>query len=225
MSDEVQQFYDKWSDIYDAFSSNPLVQKWRKKSIDDLDLSEDATVVDVGCGTGANLPILQKAVPYGQVFCLDISKGSLMKVEKRVEDNNYQNVQPVRGDGARIPIKDIDCIYASFSVGMFPNSRQTVEHWIECVGNGGKIGMLNTVKSHEQGTGALVNKPIQVFTGLTTPNTSIDEKLELSYSGNALDSLDRKIRMAEETLEENSSETARDSFFRGSVSSIAVEIE
>lgn len=225
MSDEVQQFYDKWSDIYDAFSSNPLVQKWRKESINDLNLSRDATVVDVGCGTGANLPILQQAVPDGQVFCLDISKGSLMKVKKRVENNNYQNVQPVRGDGERIPIKDIDAIYASFSVGMFPNSQRTVEHWIDCVGNGGKIGMLNVVKSHKQGTGALVNKPIQVFTGLTTPNTSIDDKLELSYSGDALDNLDRKIRIAQETLQENSSETRRDSFFGGSVSSIAAEIE
>lgn len=224
MSDEVKEFYDNWSDIYDAFSSNPLVQEWRKESIDDLNLSKDATVVDVGCGTGANVPILQQAVPNGRVICLDISEGSLMKVRERVEDNGYQNVHPVRGDGAKIPIKDIDAIYASFSVGMFPRSQRAINHWIDSVGAGGKIGMLNVVKSQKQGLGTLLNKPIQVFTGVTTPNASINEKLELSYSGNALDSLDRKVRKAQRTLEENSSKTITDSFFGGSVSSITVEV-
>lgn len=224
MSDDVQKFYDKWSDIYDIFSSNPLVQDWRESSIRDLQLDGDETVVDVGCGTGANTPILQDEVPEGRVVCLDISQGSLQKVMERIESNNYSNVDTLRADGQRIPLSDVDVVYASFSVGMFPNAQKTVSHWIDTVGVGGKIGMLNVVKSHKEGISSLVNKPIQVFTGMTTP-TSIEDKMRLSYSGDALDSLDRKVRNAQENISKNGNQINREDFFGGCVSSISVQIE
>jgi ubiquinone/menaquinone biosynthesis C-methylase UbiE len=224
MSDDVQEFYDKWSDIYDVFSSNPLVQDWRKSSIRNLQLKGDETVVDVGCGTGANTPILQKEVPDGRVVCLDISQDSLRKVMERIESNNYSNVDTLMADGQRIPLSDVDVIYASFSVGMFPNAQKTVNHWIDIVGVGGKIGMLNVVKNNKGGISSLVNKPVQVFTGMTTP-ASIEDKLRLSYSGDALDSLDRKVRNAQNKISKNGGVIDREDFFGGCVSSISIQIE
>lgn len=223
MSNGVQDFYDRWSNIYDKFSSNRFVQEWRNDSIQSLGFSGGETVVDVGCGTGANIPIFEEQIDEnGDIVCVDISEDSLKSVRERVSKSSYDNVHPVRADGKRLPVDKPDVLYASFSVGMFPDSRGVVQNWIDILDEGDKIGLLNVVKSTEND---LMNKPIQVFTGLTLAGASLDEKVENSISGNAFESLDNKVRNVHELLREECVIIEEQSFFNGSVYSITAQVQ
>ncbi|MCG6970554.1 MAG: methyltransferase domain-containing protein [Gammaproteobacteria bacterium] len=50
-----------------------------------MQLAPGGTVVDLGCGTGLNFPLLQQAVgPVGRVISVDLSAEMLARAGKRV---------------------------------------------------------------------------------------------------------------------------------------------
>jgi demethylmenaquinone methyltransferase/2-methoxy-6-polyprenyl-1,4-benzoquinol methylase len=66
-----------------------------------LKLRPGDTVVEVGCGTGLNFELLQKAVgPSGKIVGIDISEGMLERARAVVRDRGWQNVELVSGSGS-----------------------------------------------------------------------------------------------------------------------------
>ncbi|HSM29651.1 MAG TPA: class I SAM-dependent methyltransferase, partial [Woeseiaceae bacterium] len=54
------------------------------------------TVVEIGCGTGMNFPLLQAQIgSSGKIIGVDISKEMLKRAEKRVRDADWDNVELV----------------------------------------------------------------------------------------------------------------------------------
>ena len=73
--------------------------------------SKAPRLVDIGCGTGANLPMLRDSVgPGGSVVGLDFSPLAL--AHARAELGNVQNLALLQGDAMRLPLRDAsaDCV-------------------------------------------------------------------------------------------------------------------
>lgn len=223
MSDSVENFYNRWKKPYDLFSSNTVVNKWRKCSIESMRLNEGDTVVDIGCGTGANVPFLYEEVgEEGDVVCLDIAEEPLQMVQKKSQEMNMDNIHTIRADAKRIPIDDADAYFASFSIGMLSNTESIVKDWCSELDKGSKVCFLNVVKSEENV--GIINKPLQVFTGMTVP-TDLQNKIDLSLSGDALDDLDEKIRNSHNYLKDNHNLIEEEYRFGGGITWISAEIQ
>ena len=74
---EVQQAYSKTAAGYDSsvktftlFSRLGFnIPAWRAEAVHRLALQPGAAVVDIGCGTGLNFPLLQEAIgPAGKII-------------------------------------------------------------------------------------------------------------------------------------------------------------
>jgi ubiquinone/menaquinone biosynthesis C-methylase UbiE len=66
---------------------------FRQKAVERLRLRPGDRVLEIGCGTGRNLPYLRAAVATtGFVYGIDISAGMLAKARALCSDNNWQNV-------------------------------------------------------------------------------------------------------------------------------------
>lgn len=223
MTDNIEDFYNRWTKAYDVFSSNPVVNEWREEAISSLDLDDGSTVVDIGCGTGANVPFLSREVgSEGKVICVDLASDPLDMIMDRKRNGEFDNVECVRADATRMPLSDADAYFASFSIGMLPRTVKTVKKWCKNMNRGSKICLLDVVKS-ESDTGIL-NKPLQVFTGMTVP-TDMQNKIELSVSGEALDQLDSEVRQVHEYLDQNHNIISRDRKFGGCVAWVSSEIQ
>jgi phosphatidylethanolamine/phosphatidyl-N-methylethanolamine N-methyltransferase len=163
-------FYTRWAGLYDQVSrSIPGIASLRKRTAHALDLSLGDTVVEMGCGTGANLSYLREQVgPEGNVLGVDFSAGVLARASQHIEKEGWENVHLVQGDATQLPLQGVDTVVATFVIGMFADPERVVESWCEFVGSGGRIALLNAAQSR-RAYGPLVNLPFRGFVYVSTP--------------------------------------------------------
>ena len=87
-----------------------LTNRWRPGVVRHLRLRAGDHVLDVGCGTGANLPHLVAAVgASGHVTGIDLSEAMAAHARTRSATNRWDNVDIVVGDAATAPLPaDVD---------------------------------------------------------------------------------------------------------------------
>jgi ubiquinone/menaquinone biosynthesis C-methylase UbiE len=161
---DTQQFYTRWAGLYDALASHtPGLGGLRERAITRLAPAPGETVVEMGCGTGANFPYLRERVgDEGTVVGVDLTAGMLAEARDRIEREGWENVHVVAGDAARPPVADADAVFASFVSGMLADPAAAVNRWADVVGDGGRIGLLDLARSTEP-----VGRPLNaLFTGL-----------------------------------------------------------
>ncbi|SEO44387.1 Ubiquinone/menaquinone biosynthesis C-methylase UbiE [Halogranum amylolyticum] len=161
---ETQQFYTRWAGLYDTLASHtPGLGGLRERAITRLAANPGDTVVEMGCGTGANFPYLRDRVgDEGTVVGVDLTGGMLAEARDRIEREGWENVHVVAGDAARPPVADADAVFASFVSGMLANPVAAVDDWADLVGEGGRLGLLDLARSTEQ-----VGRPLNaLFSGL-----------------------------------------------------------
>lgn len=130
-ADAVRGLYDRLAPAYDATAwTFRLVgaRRLQQRGIDLLDLHPGDTVVDLGCGTGVNLPILAGAVgERGRVVGVDLSPGMLKKARHRVQRHRLPQVHLVRTDvrAFQLPAGTV-AVLASASLEMVPEYDDVV---------------------------------------------------------------------------------------------------
>lgn len=146
MSEAVREFYGARAQLYDVIATHtPWVRSWRKEAVQSLDLSPGDTVVAVGCGTGATLPLLSAAVgPTGWVIGVDITPELLARAKERTA--SLENVCLVRGDAMQLPFAGgVDGIVGCFVVGLLSDPGLAVIRWRRLVGSSGRVALLDGV--------------------------------------------------------------------------------
>ena len=89
--------YDFRSNFY--YLIGYRLQAYRKKAVKELQLKAGDTVVEIGCGTGLNLSVLQKTVgSRGRVIGVDATDTMLNRAKNKVKKNDWQNVELVLDD-------------------------------------------------------------------------------------------------------------------------------
>lgn len=167
--DLADTYYGTMAGVYDAVASAPGVRSWRKAAVASLDLDPGATVVELGCGTGANLPYLRDAVgESGRVLGVDIVPAMLREARNRIDCAGWTNVAVVRGDATAPPIDEMDAILSTFLVGMLDDPAGAVRTWLGLVRPGGRITLMNAGRS-DRLLALPLNLACRGFVRLTAP--------------------------------------------------------
>ncbi len=88
--------YDRRTDAF---------RQWRELLIQQLPVRRGDTVLDVGCGTGLCLPLLQHKVgPTGAIIGIDASEQMLQVAADRVAEHGWDNVRLIASPVATAPI-------------------------------------------------------------------------------------------------------------------------
>jgi ubiquinone/menaquinone biosynthesis C-methylase UbiE len=85
-----------------------LAEGVRRESVERMQLKDGDVVLDVGCGTGLSLPLIEARIgTQGTVVGIDLSAEMLAKAKERVEDAGWQNVTLIESstDDAEIPVR------------------------------------------------------------------------------------------------------------------------
>ena len=172
----TQRFYGRWARLYDLVATAPGVTSWRKRVVEMLDLSPGDTVVEMGCGTGANFPYLRDGVgPDGTVFGIDLVPEMLGEARRRIRKRGWENVHVARGDATQPPIGEVDAVVSTFLVGMLADPASAVRNWIDHVEPGGRVAIMNARRS-DRLVAAPLNLGFRLFVRLSLPSGKATRK-------------------------------------------------
>jgi ubiquinone/menaquinone biosynthesis C-methylase UbiE len=121
--DAITAQYDRVAPWYRALSPlfliNPLL---RRKAVAAMGLRPGNAALEVGVGSGRNLPYLLNAVgPAGSVTGIDLSPGMLAEARKLVARRGAANVELTQADASTVELdRDFDAVLFSLSYSVIP---------------------------------------------------------------------------------------------------------
>jgi len=143
---------------YDAVSAEPIYRVGRERAVAALNLREGSRVLDIGCGTGLNFPLLLAAVgPSGKVVGVDrssemlevarrktihLSPGNVVLVEADAEQLDHVAVG-LHGSGAAF-----DAVLFTYSLSLMSNWEQSWRRATSLVRPGGRAGIVDMESPH-----------------------------------------------------------------------------
>lgn len=101
---------------------------YRRKAVEALNLHGGDTVVEIGCGTGINFPLLHHAVgPEGKIIGVDLTDAMLEQAEQRVRKNGWSNVELMHSDAAAFSFPEqVDGVISTFALTLVPEYDRVI---------------------------------------------------------------------------------------------------
>jgi ubiquinone/menaquinone biosynthesis C-methylase UbiE len=215
MSDasSAQTFYGRWARLYDVISRHtPGLRRVRKRAVLACGLEPGDTVVEMGCGSGANLPLLREAVgSEGTVVGIDVTRAILDRAAALVGEAATgwglppaaDNVSVVQADATAPPIDEpVDAVLSTFVVGMLDDPAAAVDDWWELLGPDGHLVVLNA-HSSQRPVGSVLDPAFRALVVASTPPTT-----RLRYDRDLVADLDGRVTAAHDRLRDRAAAVA-----------------
>lgn len=147
---ELQLLYRKRSRWYDVSANLYYLvgfreQAYRRMAVQRLDLHKGDTVVEIGCGTGLNFPLLQRCIGRsGRLIGVDLTPEMLAQARHRVERHGWKNVELVqsRAAGYEFPV-DVDGVISTFALTLEPEYDAVIQRGADALRPGGTFVVLD----------------------------------------------------------------------------------
>lgn len=207
----VQEFYGRWAPLYDWVARRtPGIATLRMRAALACRLNAGDTVVDMGTGTGANVPyLLSQVAPGGTVIGVDLTRPALERAQPQRAMSQSAAVHIVQGDAARPPIVGpVDAVLGTFITGMFDDPGGVVDRWCDLAPRG-HVVLLDAAVS-DRPAAAPLNALFRYLTLLSTPPTA-----KLRYETPLHDQLRTRVETAHRRLRDRSAAVARSNHLLG----------
>lgn len=143
----TSRFYDKKMDL-------EMVHEARRRVVSALNLDSGARVLEVGCGSGLNQPLLIKVLgKTGQIVAIDASIEMLKRAKLRAEEHGYADrVNFIHGDARNLDIllkeagekDEFDTLFLTLILTVVPDWRRVFESAYARLKVGGRCGIMDS---------------------------------------------------------------------------------
>ena len=145
--------YGRSAAWYDTVSGEPIYRVGRECAVSALHLREGSRVLDIGCGTGLNLPLLLTAVGRsGQVVGVDLSREMLEVARRKTIQAPPGNLALVQADAEQLDRvaagpdglgAPFDAVLFTYSLSLMSNWEAAWRHATSLVRPGGRAGIVD----------------------------------------------------------------------------------
>lgn len=136
----LEKTYDRYSSFYDLVFG-AFFSPGRKRVIDNLHFGDDASVLEVGVGTGASLNLYPR---QAKITGVDISEDMLRLSEKRAEKSCRQvDLYSMNAESLDFPDNSFSHVVAMYVVSVSPDPAAIVEEMVRVCRPGGEVVILN----------------------------------------------------------------------------------
>jgi len=140
----VQRAFDSFAEAYDDVAGKAMTF-FTDLLIRDLQIPEDPTVLDVGCGTGISTFELMKRIQgRGKFYGIDISQKMIDLARSRAVDLGYSNVEFSKGDAERLDFPDssFDLTFSNQVFLFLPNKQKALNEMFRVLKPMGQTALL-----------------------------------------------------------------------------------
>src|SRR6476469_9415796 len=139
--DFVEEVSDKLAKVYDS-TFGPTLHPGRLQAIERMDIQSGEPVLEVGVGTGSNLPLYPKNC---SVVGIDFSGPMLEIARERAARKDVRNVRLLQMDAADLKFADnsFDIVYAPYLISVVPDPVRVAHEMRRVCRPGGRVIVLN----------------------------------------------------------------------------------
>jgi len=145
-SQDIARRYDRLASVYGALGALFLMRrKIRRAAIEQLELEPGATVLEVGCGSGANLTAITDEVgSAGKVIGIDVSPGMLRRADALRRRRGWANVTLMEQDATELEAPGlIDAALFSLSYSVLPQRQRALDAVWKLLNPGGRLVIMD----------------------------------------------------------------------------------
>ncbi|MEI6669181.1 MAG: methyltransferase domain-containing protein [Acidobacteriota bacterium] len=141
----MSDVYAKIASSYDVFFGPPLHQG-RVRAIERMDLQPGDRVLEVGVGTGINVPLYPR---HAHITAIDFSASMLERAHEKVARLDLRHVRLCEMDASDIQFSDdsFDVVYAPYLINCVPDPITVAREMRRVCRPGGRIMFLNHFRS------------------------------------------------------------------------------
>lgn len=142
----ITRRYDRFAKIIPLFDWLFFMPpRFREKAAERLQLKPGDRVLEIGCGTGRNLPPLQAVVgPTGTVYGVDISNGMLAEARELCARNRWSNVNLMQQDALEFTAPEpLDGVMFGLSYNTIPHHLAVLHHAWSLLRPGGRLVVMD----------------------------------------------------------------------------------
>lgn len=132
--EEIHDVYEKRASIYDfavycCYLLGFPIGRYRRLVIKALEPQPGDTVIEIGCGTGMNFPLIEEKIgSRGRIIGVDLSEAMLKQAEKRIRSAGWKNVALVHSAAADYAFPEgVDGIIATGVLTYEPDYDKVIE--------------------------------------------------------------------------------------------------
>lgn len=144
---DVEAAYARWAPVYDLLFATLL--RPGRRAVASVASRADGMILDVGVGTGLELPLFNGA---RRVFGVDLSEPMLRRAANRISRQRLTQIAGLaRMDAARLAFADATfaCVAAPYMLTVVPEPEATLDELARVVRPGGEIVLVNHVSSRD----------------------------------------------------------------------------
>jgi demethylmenaquinone methyltransferase/2-methoxy-6-polyprenyl-1,4-benzoquinol methylase len=118
---------------------------YRQRAVEALRLEKGDRVVEIGCGTGRNFALLERAVgPAGTLIGVDISEAMLARARKRAARHAWSNIELVQSDAASYVFPaSVDAVLSTYTLVILPEYDRVIEKACRALKDGKRCAVLD----------------------------------------------------------------------------------
>ncbi len=149
----VEEAYARWAPVYDLVFTAVMAPGRRAAAA--AASRDGGRVLDVGVGTGLELPMFSSAT---RIVGVDLSEPMLQRARQRAAREKLGGVEGLlRMDAMRLAFPDaaFDCVVAPYVMTVVPDPKKTLDELFRVVKPGGEIVLVNHVGA-ERGPIAII---------------------------------------------------------------------
>jgi len=145
----IRDAYDRragWFDAFVRWASMGRDPRYRAEACSALRLDSGARVLDLGGGTGLNLPWLAPAVgPAGHVIVVDLSRSMLEGARARARAAGWAQVDCVQAEGGRCRLApgSLDAAISTYALTAIPDWPAALDAMVGALKPGGRLAILD----------------------------------------------------------------------------------
>ena len=139
----VEAAYARWAPIYDLTFA--MVMRPGRKAAAAASSRPGGRVLDVGVGTGLELPMMDRAT---RITGVDLSRPMLERAKARVRARDLDNVDGLLVmDAMHLAFADatFDAVVAPYVLTVVPDPVASLDEWARVLKSGGEIVLVNHV--------------------------------------------------------------------------------
>jgi ubiquinone/menaquinone biosynthesis C-methylase UbiE len=142
----------RWYDLFAATYDAALERKYRPyrtRAVAALEARPGETVLDLACGTGQNVDLVEAAVgPRGRLVGVDQSAGMLRQARRRVERAGWANVTLVQTDAQRVDADvvgtdAVDRVIVALGLTAIPDWEEAFRRAFALLRPGGRLVVMD----------------------------------------------------------------------------------